>query len=79
MTPQSDTDMFNHLGDPQLLTREQVRHVADAIDFLFAQRQGHCPNELYEDGYSDACADAKAVVAKLVAPKRSTGNDIEKM
>jgi hypothetical protein len=41
------------------------RDLVDALDFLFAEKQGHCPSELYEDGYSDACADAKKAVKRL--------------
>ncbi len=43
------------------------RDLIDALDFLFAEHQGHCPNELYEDGYSDACADAKRAIRRLFA------------
>jgi hypothetical protein len=46
------------------------RDLIDAIDYLFAERQGHCPSDLYEDGYSDACADAKKAIERLF---RSTG------
>lgn len=41
------------------------RDLIDAIDFLFTEKQGHCPNNLYEDGYSDACADAKKAIKRL--------------
>jgi hypothetical protein len=37
----------------------------DAIDLLFAERQGHCPSGLYEDGFSDACAAAKTAIGRL--------------
>ncbi len=41
------------------------RDILDAIDFLFAERQGHCPHPMYEDGYSDACADAKSAIKRI--------------
>jgi hypothetical protein len=39
--------------------------VLDALDFVWAERQGHCPSALYEDGYSDAVADAKKAIKRL--------------
>jgi hypothetical protein len=47
------------------MSEPSERDLIDAIDFLFAEKQGHCPGDLYEDGYSDACADIKIAIRRL--------------
>ncbi len=46
-----------------MLTVEQITEI---IDFTFAEKQGHCPADLYEDGYSDACAEIKKRIKDYV-------------
>lgn len=50
------------------LKRSTRQDLIDAIDYLFAQKQGHCQSDHYEEGYSDACADAKEVIRRIITP-----------
>ena len=43
----------------------------DAIDHIWSEMQGHAPSDLYEDGYSDACADMRKVIRRLFADKKA--------
>lgn len=47
------------------ITAPKEQDIIEAIDFLFLEYQGHCPAELYEDGFSDACAAVKTVIRRL--------------
>jgi len=39
--------------------------IIEAIRHCFHRVQGHCPTDHYEDGYSDAIADAETAVKLL--------------
>jgi hypothetical protein len=56
------------------MTTPTKRDIMDALDFLFAEKQGHCPSDHYEDGYSDACADAKKAMSRLFDRKVDSQN-----
>lgn len=47
------------------------REVAEIIDSIRAELQGHCPAELYEDGVMDALAAVDRAVLNFVVANPS--------
>lgn len=52
------------------LDARTVKACAVAVETQFIERQGHMPTPLYEDGYSDAIADAAKSVRNLIRADR---------
>lgn len=48
------------------MTVEEFKRAAiEVCRFAFDEMQGHAPSDLYEDGYSDACAECEKRIKRL--------------